>query len=128
MRCIFSFLIECAKIVEVKGPRDRLSDQQICWIECIQNCGIEVCVLRVSKRGDEIGAENMDEEDALKLKTEDNDDQEEDCNHDNVGEGEGEGEGEDRRENDPKQSRKEGRKRTESPKKSQERSGKRRKR
>ena len=40
---------EC-KIVEVKGPRDHLSEKQNCWIRYLQKAaGLDVCVARVTE-------------------------------------------------------------------------------
>lgn len=36
-----------AKLVEVKGPRDRLSDQQRAWISALEDSGLDVEVLKV---------------------------------------------------------------------------------
>eukprot|EP00236_Picocystis_salinarum_P004271 CAMPEP_0183823710 /NCGR_PEP_ID=MMETSP0807_2-20130328/202_1 /TAXON_ID=88271 /ORGANISM="Picocystis salinarum, Strain CCMP1897" /LENGTH=796 /DNA_ID=CAMNT_0026068617 /DNA_START=19 /DNA_END=2409 /DNA_ORIENTATION=- len=40
---------EAAKLVEVKGPRDRLSEQQRAWIAFLTSQGIEVEVFKVSE-------------------------------------------------------------------------------
>ena len=42
-----SQLIGKAKLVEVKGPRDRLSEQQHAWIYILMDAGIEVEVCKV---------------------------------------------------------------------------------
>jgi Fanconi-associated nuclease 1 len=36
-----------ARLAEVKGPRDRLSDQQRAWIAALSRAGLEVEVLKV---------------------------------------------------------------------------------
>lgn len=36
-----------AKVVEVKGPRDRLSEQQRAWIAVLLNAGLSVEVCKV---------------------------------------------------------------------------------
>lgn len=36
-----------AKLVEVKGPRDRLSDQQRAWISALEDAGLDVEILKV---------------------------------------------------------------------------------
>lgn len=37
-----------AKLVEVKGPRDRLSEQQRAWILTLMECGFDIEVCKVS--------------------------------------------------------------------------------
>jgi len=39
-------------VVEVKGPRDRLSDNQRAWLAALEDeCGLEVEVLKVVETG-----------------------------------------------------------------------------
>lgn len=39
--------LQIAKLVEVKGPRDRLSEQQRAWIGALTKGGLEVEVFKV---------------------------------------------------------------------------------
>jgi Fanconi-associated nuclease 1 len=40
-----------AKVVEVKGPRDRLSEQQRAWLHALAQAEVEVEVLKVLEPG-----------------------------------------------------------------------------
>lgn len=40
-----------AKLAEVKGPRDRLSDQQRAWMAALSDAGLEAVVLKVKEPG-----------------------------------------------------------------------------
>jgi len=42
--------IGTAKLVEVKGPRDKLSDKQSVWIDTLANGGVDVEVLYVREK------------------------------------------------------------------------------
>jgi len=35
------------RMVEVKSPRDRLSDQQVAWLRSMERAGADVAVLKV---------------------------------------------------------------------------------
>jgi Fanconi-associated nuclease 1 len=40
-----------AKLAEVKGPRDRLSDQQRAWMNSLADAGLRAEVLKVAEPG-----------------------------------------------------------------------------
>jgi Fanconi-associated nuclease 1 len=40
-----------AKVVEVKGPRDRLSEQQRAWLHALAQADVQVEVLKVLEPG-----------------------------------------------------------------------------
>ena len=46
------FFVEVAKLSEVKGPRDRLSDKQRAWIDYLLDNGVEVelCLVKESNK------------------------------------------------------------------------------
>jgi Fanconi-associated nuclease 1 len=41
----------CAKVVEVKGPRDRLSEQQRAWLHALSQAQVAVEVCKVLEPG-----------------------------------------------------------------------------